>query len=923
MVTIHFTIHKLFKKNVEDEYYYMKKDFDDDDNDLLEVKINKSSLQQRIRNGNLSFVAEVYLYKKVNHSIQRIRMSKVYMKNITVIEPYVLFTAKAKLNVDCYEILNIQEINILPLRATCNSIIDNDVSYTWIKTLLIRELGCSKDQCKQIIDILAKKCNNDVIKDKHFGELPNEFYNKIYSRSIYFLHKQLIDALDKYESFITIDKNKFYRKATPARINELKTLLSEKPWNIILKKKRKEFCITKFDDKKFKWDIKYNVALICQKIINQSLDNGDMYYILTDFLCAIIQKIGIYNEFNEFIKKIRTKEFIFKKKNIDKDKIVSYVYSPLSLKMTCEKSYTLIISAIEWLFINDEILLIKDPIGQEIGNYEPQYVFTPIMSNCSGTDRVYLTEELEAQSIIVDKIAHVFKKKGIIRSKNWKQDLRKHEINPNEEQLEAIYMALNNPYTCILGEGGCGKTFTLKSIIKCLDKPGINILICSAYGKSENVLKRNLFKNGVKNEFEFANVKIYTIDMANTLSKNIFNIEFQKFLSGVTHLIIDESQNNSTILKSKVYSLMDSSLESIIEFGDIMQIEPIGRGFPYGLIANQFPQFCTNLTKNMRVTEENSMSIINNCRLIRNKDIDIVNKLEDDINTGTAFITVGDKDEIVKEILDIYEIEKDSLMNISIMTFMVNDAVYINSKLTEIRDMVLLANEDWNGSKCISAKKELKVGCKIKFLKNYDKRVIPLKSNISKKIMNKIKKDITTNINKSDFFISDQVSNGEEGWIQDIETLGKHSNAIKVCTIYPSNKRVCIGYEHIDCSHVTISYCTTVHGKLGDQEEICIVYMGNEKNIGWVDNKLLYTACSRARKKLYIIGIKHVITNDSFNKIIKYRNMKTSGKKYNNLGIINPKKQFEIMSQYIKPMRKSDITTYIDLIFSKKRKFEK
>ncbi len=488
-----------------------------------------------------------------------------------------------------------------------------------------------------------------------------------------------------------------------------------------------------------------------------------------------------------------------------------------------------------------------------------------------------------------------------------------------KEQSKACEMALNNPYTCILGEGGTGKTYTLKAITKCLDERGVTMLILSAYGISEKTIKKHLFSKGIKGTFKHAKVKVLTIKMAYTLAKNKYDIEHKKFLNEVTHLCIDESQNNSTLLKSEAYKIVGSNLQSIIEFGDTMQVEPIGKGSPYISMSNALPEYCIRLTQNMRVLNEESSSIVKNARLIRSKDPDILNKLENNIDTGVQIITVGGKNQVINEIMKIhkqYTNDDKEHMNICIMTPMREDAKFLNENLSGIRKLVLKTNKDWKAGQCISSKREIKVGCRVQFLKNYREMAISLKRGIGsdklRKLLKKMKKSNSSSSSDSDdrIFMSASVAHGETEWIEKIETMGESPKTFRVCTLYPSGRKVCIGYEHIDIGDVEVCDSRTIHKTLGDEENVCILYLGSYRNIGWVDYKLLYTACSRPRCKFYIIGMKYILRKDAFNRAVYMRNKTTLGKKYYNIEILTVEKQFEIMSQYIRPPPRSDLSIY-------------
>lgn len=950
-ITIYFTIKEIkypleFKDVYYDAYREKMRSSENDgdylfDEDLDTIK-TKTSIQRRIENGKVNIKGIAMEFKKTKKGVKYIGDVNISFKNIPLIQPYMLFIAKAQDTsnnfVESYDVTQIIEIVSLPLRIK-TSVYNEDYHIEWIKELFSKELGCSLNMTDELIKKLHVIVKNreknqgiesGVIIDEDFEKLDKYTYENLKNNSLYFMHKELCDIIDVFCGYISINISKFYKSANLVTIKQLSELITKNPWELILEKNKKKYCIENLTLTNIQniekiyceiycvgkcWDIAYIIAFLCKKIMNDI--NRDTFITVKDLIKAILKSKNILKMkfFKKILESIQKRTIILKrKKNKNLDEII---YSLSGINFVDEKIVPTVLKAIQWLSLNDELILIKSPENQE--EYKPIPTEFDYMDNYNETDRIYKMDVFNAQCSILNRLKSLFENDSHSKCNeiDLKNHLKKLNLNPNKGQFKAIKKALESPYLQITGEAGTGKTFVLEALVKLLDVKGNNIMILSAYGISEETIIIKLFNGKSPSDvFKNADVRIFTIDMAYMLSKT-YSKSHYLFLSNLTHVFVDEAQNNTSNLKSKVFFDLCKRSEKIVaiyEFGDWFQIEPIGPGDPFNQIGKALPQYRVNLTQNMRVINPKSKSIVHNARLIRTNESNMMKKIHDDISSGVKFVESKNQSDIISNIIQIYNQCKENkmnIMNISIVTPNKKDVKFINSKMEPIRQMILKENPTWNGNLCLPFRPSIKVGCKIKFLKRYDSVEIELTSSTSKEMKNKLK--IKKKKQEYDVFFADHVKNNEIAWVSNIEKMGQYPHSIYVLTLYPHNKKICVGFKQVDVFDIDQGWCRTIHGTLGSQDDIIITYLGSRINLSWVTRKIIYTACSRPTNLLYVLGKLFLLDEKEFYNLMKYRNIHNKIK-YNNMQLIDVKTQFIMMAtNHSKPI-KSDLSFYIKLL---------
>lgn len=141
--------------------------------------------------------------------------------------------------------------------------------------------------------------------------------------------------------------------------------------------------------------------------------------------------------------------------------------------------------------------------------------------------------------------------------------------------------------------------------------------------------------------------------------------------------------------------------------------------------------------------------------------------------------------------------------------------------------------------------------------------------NLNNGIRDEINKnyDNTVNIKDSEFRVSDKVmvirnnydmgvTNGDIGYIKDIDHQGKK---IIISMDSDSNSEELVIFPFMEVlSHIRLAYACTVHKFQGMETDVIIMPVVNSFGIQ-LQRNLLYTAITRARKRVYLIGSKSAI----------------------------------------------------------------
>jgi len=379
-----------------------------------------------------------------------------------------------------------------------------------------------------------------------------------------------------------------------------------------------------------------------------------------------------------------------------------------------------------------------------------------------------------------------------------------------EEQRDVVINALKNNVTIISGKAGSGKSSTVRSILTIYSKAGYQIGCCALSAKAAMVIREstgfpattihrmlgcqgaNKFKYSKDNPLPF---NVLFIDEGSMISADIFYLIFQA-IKPQTKLII---------------------------CGDNGQLPPIG----YGNIFNDLLDMreylnSYELTKVMRQAADSGIT----------SDANVIRAGSNPIDKPELKIVTGK----LKDMTYMFRDDREVLNKLAIKAYMgaiktygVDDTLIgvprkkdcINStgRINEAIQELLLPDE----TRMITyGTRRYKLGAKvIQKVNNYEKNVF----------------------------------NGDVGYIIDISTTMRDGQKLNTFTVeYKSGEDTkTIEYEQGEIDQIDLAYAMTIHSLQGSGYKAVIIVIDNT-HFALLDNCLLYTAITRAKKKCLLLA---------------------------------------------------------------------
>ena len=423
-------------------------------------------------------------------------------------------------------------------------------------------------------------------------------------------------------------------------------------------------------------------------------------------------------------------------------------------------------------------------------------------------DRYYLTEFYEAENYIANRLA---KLNNLERRKLPKLESKINQlelltgITYDESQKEAIMKSLNNNLTIITGGPGTGKT----TIVKCI----VKILIELINLKPEKLALLAPTGRAARKLMETTGMPSFTIHKylgwdkdSNTFEKNEY------FPNKEEYIIVDEASMIDTLLMS---NLLKGTLLSakFIFVGDYYQLPSVSQGQVLKDLIDSNCLDVVKLNKLYRQTEDSYITTL--AHEIKNKEITDTFMLKyDDYN----FITCSNDDinrvikDIVIKAIDKGYSEKD-IQVLAPIYKTINGIDALNKTLQEIMNPKSPKKNEITSGEII-----YREGDKILQL-----------------------------VNDSDNFIS----NGDIGYIESIIPSSKTKSKKNEIIINFDGTRVT--YTPKDFINITHGYAISVHKSQGGEFKMVIMpFSPSFKRMLY--NKLIYTAVTRAKQTLVLVG---------------------------------------------------------------------
>lgn len=438
-------------------------------------------------------------------------------------------------------------------------------------------------------------------------------------------------------------------------------------------------------------------------------------------------------------------------------------------------------------------------------------------------EKYYLKELYDAEEYIADRIYRLnnMERRKLPKLKEKIKELeQKIGITYDELQKNAIINSLNNNFTITTGGPGTGKTTIIKGIIR--------MLVDTCHISPQNIALLAPTGRASRKLIEVCNIPAYTIHKYlgwdkdnNTFSHNEINVCKEEYI------IVDEASMIDTML---MFSLLKGTrLDSkFIFIGDYYQLPSVSQG---------------QVLKDMIDSEVLDVIKLNN--LYRQKDGNYIINLAHEIKN--------------KELSDNFLTKKEDYNFIEV------DNDYV---LTSIKDIILKALEKGYREKDIQVLAPMyKSQNGIDNLNKMLQEIFNPKSNDKNELIvgNKIYREgdkILELVNDSD----NSISNGDLGYI--INITNKEKNGNKKNEIIVDFDGNIVSFSPDKFINITHGYAISVHKSQGGEFNMVIIpFVNSFKRMLY--NKLIYTAVTRAKSKLILIGSREAfiygVNNDYVN----------------------------------------------------------
>ena len=479
---------------------------------------------------------------------------------------------------------------------------------------------------------------------------------------------------------------------------------------------------------------------------------------------------------------------------------------------TCIEADKLVSYAAKLLGVND-----KDIENSIIRLKKEEKLYSQIINDEEYIFRrsYYLAEDNIASNILMRTLK-------IQGKRNYAKEIEKvsekNSLVLSQEQEESIQNCLNSSISIITGGPGTGKTTIIKCIIDILEELKKDYVLCAPTGRAAKRMTQTTGKESktVHRLLEITKVDDNDLDM-------FYETEVKDVEADV--LILDEASMMDSLMMNNLFKAIKENTQ-IIMVGDVDQLPSVGPG---SVLKDIIDSNTVNVVYLKQIYRQSAQSdIIVNAHKVNSGEYPVFKNKDTDlffIKTNSIEDTLANVSSLVAYRLETFA-KFDILKDLQILTPMKKTelgTIQLNNTIQEILN------------KKSSTKKEREVGNKV--FREGDK-VMQIINNYDKKF----------SLNGEDFV---GIYNGDIGFIQTIDNVLQ-----KMYILFDDEKLVSYSFEELD--QLELAYAVTIHKSQGSEFDYIIIplYTGYQKLF---TRNLLYTAMTRAKKMLIIVGSKTVI----------------------------------------------------------------
>lgn len=388
---------------------------------------------------------------------------------------------------------------------------------------------------------------------------------------------------------------------------------------------------------------------------------------------------------------------------------------------------------------------------------------------------------------------------------NWQE--RNNNIVLSEKQREAIIGSLMSKISVITGGPGTGKTTILKAIMEIYQKLNKNkaVTLLAPTGRAARRMTEST---------EYPASTIHSalgLLSGDDLTQDNCGIILERGI-----IVVDEMSMVDIYVANALCNSIDVLYHQVVFIGDADQLPSVGPGNVLREIIRSSEVPVTTLDVIYRQSAKST--IISNAHKINTGDTNL------EYDDTFQFISASDEEFAQKRIIDLYKVEsaKHGVENVVILSpFRKRGNVCANMINREIQGVV---NPQRVGDMSVT-------------LSNYTVRQ-----------RDRVIQTRNTQV----------VSNGDIGIVKNIDTaIDGDGDKEPVITIEFENG-VTVSYEKEEMKNVDLAYALSIHKSQGSQYDTVIIPLMTSHSI-MLKRNLLYTAVTRAKKNVIIVGQKSAI----------------------------------------------------------------
>ena len=452
---------------------------------------------------------------------------------------------------------------------------------------------------------------------------------------------------------------------------------------------------------------------------------------------------------------------------------------------------------------------------------------------------IYLSSFYKAEDNIATRIALLDNSDNHKKIANFNKELKiiedKIDIELSDKQIEAIKAVNDNNVCIITGGPGTGKTTVIKTIIELYKNKKKKVVLCAPTGRAA---KRMTEMTG---EDAKTLHRLLEIGKTGDESQEI-DIDLNVQMIDGDVVIVDEMSMVDLFLMNYLMKALYIGTKLVL-VGDVDQLPSVGPGSILKDIINSEKITTIHLDKIFRQAAKSK--IIQNAHRV---------------NNGEYFIKKDEIPDLYNDFFYINEINQDKILENVLSLCNGRLEKYGNYEFFKNIQIISPTKKGTLGTKELN--QELQKLLNPKKLGKHERQIGNTIYRVGDKVM-QIKNNYDISWNKANEN-GMGVFNGELGRIIDIDSS---DGAVQVR--FDDDKEV--WYEYADLEQLEHAYAITVHKSQGSEFDVVIIPIAQSSHMLLTRN-LLYTAITRAKKLLIIIG------ND---KIVKFMIQNADSKKRN------------------------------------------